>query len=93
MNSIMPDTDQGHLASAAVAIYTYACELNTPFATYKPRLFQDGNQWCALYGENIMEGVCGFGTSPAKAVAAFNCAWCEDIPAEVAALQEPGAEP
>lgn len=23
--------------------------------------FKDGNQWCFLYGENIQEGICGFG--------------------------------
>ena len=23
--------------------------------------FKDGNQWCLLYGENIQEGICGFG--------------------------------
>ena len=23
--------------------------------------YKDGNQWCFLYGENIQEGVCGFG--------------------------------
>ena len=23
--------------------------------------FKDGNSWCFLYGENIQEGICGFG--------------------------------
>lgn len=23
--------------------------------------FKDGNLWCFLYGENIQEGICGFG--------------------------------
>lgn len=23
--------------------------------------FKDGNQWCFLYGDNIQEGICGFG--------------------------------
>ena len=23
--------------------------------------FKDGNQWCFLYGNNIQEGICGFG--------------------------------
>ncbi len=22
---------------------------------------KDGNQWCFLYGENLQEGICGFG--------------------------------
>lgn len=29
--------------------------------------FKDGNQWCFLYGENIQEGVCGFGDTIYKA--------------------------
>ena len=23
--------------------------------------FKDGNQWCFLYGDNIQDGICGFG--------------------------------
>ena len=46
-----------------------------PFEKYGAKLFVDGNQWCALYGENIQEGVCGFGDSPAEAVTAFNAEW------------------
>lgn len=45
----------------------------------KPKIFKDGNQWCVLYGENIQEGVCGFGDSPMKAVCAFNKAFHESI--------------
>lgn len=26
-------------------------------------LFMDGDQWCALIGENIQEGSCGFGVT------------------------------
>lgn len=29
--------------------------------------FKDGNQWCFLYGNNIQEGVCGFGDTIYKA--------------------------
>ena len=28
----------------------------------------DGDQWCALYGENLQEGVAGFGRTPAEAM-------------------------
>lgn len=40
-------------------------------------VFRDGNKWCALYGSNIQEGVCGFGDSPNEAMAAFDRAWYE----------------
>ena len=23
--------------------------------------YKDGNQWCYLYGDNIQDGICGFG--------------------------------
>jgi len=43
-------------------------------ATLRPRLFIDGNQWCALYGENLQDGVAGFGDTPSKALRDFNSA-------------------
>lgn len=36
------------------------------------KLFRDGDQWCCLYGENLQEGICGFGETPIKAVIDFN---------------------
>ena len=44
-----------------------------------PRLSIDGNQWCALYGANIQDGVAGFGNSPEEAYAAFDVAWREPL--------------
>jgi hypothetical protein len=38
-------------------------------------IFKDGDQWCALYGENIQDGVAGFGDTPGLACQAFNTAW------------------
>ena len=32
----------------------------------------DGNAWCFLWGDNIQEGVCGFGSTVSKAAADFN---------------------
>lgn len=28
------------------------------------KVFQDGNQWCCLYGVNLQEGIAGFGDTP-----------------------------
>lgn len=36
-----------------------------------PRLFIDGDSWCALYGENLQEGIAGFGDSPNEALKDF----------------------
>jgi hypothetical protein len=46
-----------------------------PFILLRPRMFPDGNQWCALYGDNLQEGVCGFGDTPEAAAVAFDEAW------------------
>ncbi len=50
----------------------------SPGTVYRPRLYLDGDRWCALYGENLQEGVAGFGMSPAEAMAAFDVAWFEE---------------
>ena len=57
-----------------------------PSVLYKPRVFLDGNMWCCLYGENIQEGVCAFGSTPHKAVENFDhYTWYgKPSPAEVA---------
>lgn len=31
----------------------------------------DGDQWCALWGVNLMEGTAGFGNTPAEAIIAL----------------------
>jgi len=50
-----------------------------PSVLYRPNLSVDGNQWCALYGENLQEGVAGFGDSPEKAMLAFNENWYKPL--------------
>ncbi len=51
-----------------------------PSVLFKPRIFMDGDRWCALLGENVQTGVCGFGESPALACESFDIAWytCTD---------------
>lgn len=55
-------------------------EYGRPSTVYKPTLSVDGNQWCALFGVNLMEGVAGFGDSPAEAYADFDKNWNEKLP-------------
>ena len=33
--------------------------------------YKDGNQWCFLYGNNIQDGVCGFGKTIYEAAVSF----------------------
>lgn len=46
-----------------------------PSAVYRPRLFLDGNMYCALYGEDLMNGCAGFGETPDKAMWDFDKNW------------------
>ena len=63
--------------------YTHQSEMNALIeaeemnlvSILKPKIFIDGNKWCVLYGENIQDGICGFGDTPRKAVYDFNKAW------------------
>jgi len=45
------------------------------FALLKPSLTKDGDQWCVLYGENIIEGIVGFGDTPQSAIINWNAEW------------------
>jgi hypothetical protein len=60
-----------------------------PSVLWKPSLFRDGNQWCALLGENIQDGVVGFGDSPDAAMWAFDEAWREKLPPAPSAQPAP----
>lgn len=50
-----------------------------PCLLHKPKIYLDGNMWCALLGVNIQEGVCGFGESPDEAMRAFDKAWYQKV--------------
>lgn len=46
-----------------------------PHVMMRPRIFPDEEAWCALYGENIQEGVCGYGRTPEEAANDFDHVW------------------
>lgn len=72
-----------HAASqASYAIQCAADQYTRPSVIYRPALRIDGNQWCALYGANLQEGIAGFGDSPADAMYAFDKAWITKLAAE-----------
>ena len=53
-------------------------------ATLRPRIFIDGDRWCVLYGDDVQEGVAGFGGTAREAVYAFNNAWDQRLTAPAA---------
>lgn len=61
------------------AVNIIEAEWTRPVILYKPRIFRDGNQWCALYGENVQEGIAGFGSSPAEAALRFDSEWSSKL--------------
>jgi hypothetical protein len=50
-----------------------------PSYILKPRIFIDGNMWCVLYGENLQDGVAGFGKSPELACQDFDKNWLSEL--------------
>ena len=42
------------------------------FSLLQPKVYPDGNMWCVLYGENIQEGIAGFGNTIYEAIMDFN---------------------
>jgi hypothetical protein len=40
-------------------------------AILKPRFSKDGNMFCFLFGDNLQDGIAGFGETPYKAAADF----------------------
>ena len=50
-----------------------------PSVLYRPRVFIDGDKWCALYGDNIQDGVSGFGSSPEEAMRDFNSSFVKKL--------------
>ena len=61
------------LAQEAVGILTNAYD--RPSAVYQPTLSLDGDKYCALYGENLMDGCAGFGDTPDLAMYDFDKNW------------------
>jgi hypothetical protein len=57
-----------------------------PHVLMRPRVFPDGNMWCALLGDDLQMGVAAFGDTPEAACVAFDEAWRT---ATLSALQEP----
>ncbi|HYD35907.1 MAG TPA: hypothetical protein VD999_07655 [Vitreimonas sp.] len=50
-------------------------ELQRPSVVFKPKISLDGAAWCVLYGDNLQDGVAGFGDSPSEAMWDFDKNW------------------
>ena len=76
----MNDRESAYAAHMIVQQVTQAATdialaITRPSAVFRPALTIDGDQWCALYGQNLQDGVAGFGSSPEAAMADFDRKW------------------
>jgi hypothetical protein len=80
IESAMRDANFSHHAEMAAEAVRYAVsQYDRPCVLFRPKVFIDGNQWCALYGENLQDGVAGFGDSPNEAMHQFDLAWATKL--------------
>jgi len=69
-----------YINEVAAQAYRHIDECMTePSVLYRPGLSIDGNQWCALYGEDLQNGCAGFGDSPELAMLDFNRNWWKKL--------------
>lgn len=61
--------------NAATEAQLTEIERKRPCVLFRPSISMDGNMWCALYGDNLQDGVAGFGPSPEAAMADFDTNW------------------
>lgn len=80
LNKANQDTVNNNLILEAQLNY-WAFKKDLVFAeALKPRLSIDGDKWCCLYGDNLQDGVAGFGDTPQDAIADFNNAFTRKLP-------------
>ena len=79
-NAIREASISHYAGMAAARIQEAASAYDNPSVLYRPKLYQDGNQWCALYGEDLQVGFAAFGDSPQQAMYNFDVAWYKKIP-------------
>ncbi len=80
VESAIRDCNLSHYAGMAMQTAQEASyEQMRPCVLYRPKIYMDGKDWCALYGDNLQDGVAGFGKSPALAMADFDANWNKKI--------------
>jgi len=56
-------------------IWHVGSEMTRPSVLHRPSLSVDGTKWCAMLGDNLMDGLAGFGETPDAAMRAFDTAF------------------
>ncbi len=72
--------DISHMKAMLLQDFSIAAyEMQRPSVLFRPSVVPDGTKWCALYGADLMEGVAGFGDTPAEAMADFDKNWIKQL--------------
>lgn len=61
------------------AIQRVSYEYMRPSVIFRPSIYQDGQQFCCLLGENLQEGIAAFGNTPDEATRNFDAAWHKEV--------------
>ena len=78
-NMIVADFDRATLIVRDSFMEALA-QYKRPSAIFRPKLYPDGDEWCALYGDNLQSGVCGFGSTPEQAMIQFDIQFLNEKP-------------
>jgi len=63
-----------------------AGEMTRPSVVYKPTIGADGDMWCVLLGDDLVNGIAGFGKTVAEAMIEFDQAFYkQNTPARIRA--------
>ena len=82
VESAVREANISHFASMIAENFRgVAAEQERPSVLFRPKLSIDGNQWCALYGDNLQDGVAGFGDSPSTAMWDFDQKFVKNLSA------------
>jgi len=78
--SNLTDKDSDMLANELINIARQqSCmmidDTTAPHVLMRPKIYRDGDKWCALYGDDIIVGVAGFGKCPREACSNFDASW------------------
>lgn len=85
VESAIQNLSLGHYVQQAMYEWQMAgCEQQRPFVLLKPKVFidNDNENWCVLYGENLVSGIAGYGKSPHLASLDFDKNYYAKLPVE-----------
>lgn len=69
MSNLLNDWDSAYIRDLTVAQINSAVPKSVE--QLRPKISIDGELWCVLYGENLQEGISGFGSTPREAMQNF----------------------